>query len=171
MNFSESLEIYGTKEDFCTLINANPETEAALLLKINAHLSRLAITGCSKMYENLATLFDNRLQEPTFVNKGFIYNASDSLVTRLSQDGGYCAWLAVRLYADEANVRFEVEDNGLGIDEEVEELLFSERLQSTKRFPTPLLFVLGGSGAHLRSSKRKIDALQGRIGHINKGKD
>ena len=170
MNFSERVEISGTKEELCKFVSPVEGNDTALYL-INAHLSRLAITSCSRMYENLATLVNCRLEEPRFVNKGFMYNASDSVVTRLSREEEYRAWIAVRLYVDNARVHLEVEDNGTGIDEEIEELLFAERLRSTKRFPEPLPFVLGGSGAHLQSSKRKIDELQGRIGHINKGQN
>lgn len=171
MRFAESFGLKMSQEGLNSIVPGIYDSEIQRLAEINYILSRTAMLSCSRMYADLASLFNCRLNEPTFVNKGFIANAGDSLATRLQASPDYIAELAVRLTADASRVRLEVEDNGTGIDEAVEPLLFLERIKSYKRVPESERIWNGGAGGHLLSAKRKIDALGGKMWYLNKGQN
>jgi len=97
-----------------------------------------------------------------YIASGFIFNAIDSLTERWSDDLEFQAYLRISVDNDTA-LRVEVEDNGTGIKRGEE--LFIDRYGSKKDSSA----MHGHEGVHLYNSRVLIEALDGRIGFVNKG--
>ncbi|MBI2176327.1 ATP-binding protein [Candidatus Woesearchaeota archaeon] len=96
----------------------------------------------------------------------YVENAADSIKTRIEEDANFVGKLKLlaQLHAD--SVRLEVEDNGTGIDPEVEPLLFISRIESAK---FGKLNMHGGLGVSLYWLSNKLEKIGGRVGYVNKG--
>ncbi|MDP3640169.1 MAG: ATP-binding protein [Nanoarchaeota archaeon] len=173
MIIASALEIRATLNDLEEIIGRHhPEAKTKKLRRTNDLLFAIAYSHCERLYHMLESFLGRTVENfPAFVNGGFCANASDSLMLMFQRYPEHVAELAVRMKADETLVRLEVEDNGTGIDPAVEQYLFYEQIDSKKTRGKLKNVYHGGTGLHLYGSKRRIDKLSGRIGHINKGKN
>jgi len=117
-----------------------------------------------------AYLFLQRSHLLKYPDRGIISNASDSLVTRIDKDQQFQAEMKIRLACKEEIISFEVEDNGVGLRQDIESRLFSERF-TTKNITRLSKVYIGGAGEHMFYSKKGIEKLQGDMYFVNKGKN
>jgi len=171
--FAHSLEIRVTLEDLRqTVPRLAGETEAQRLLRMNSLLCTTADGACLRHYETLAILLNRALVfRPSYVDLGFCSNASDSIMTMLLRYADFVGDLSVRLEGNGETIRLAVEDNGTGIDPEIEPLLFASTFSSPKKQEALGEMYLGGRGIHLYEAKKRIEAVGGKIDYINKGKN
>ena len=175
LQFAESLEIRITQEELQAAVQwVPPDREVHIFREMNGVLCRMAIDGCDRLYETLASrlrldgLSVKYLLSPQFAHNGFCYNAGDSIIARCSLYPEHVAEVGIRLASDQTTVRLEVEDNGMGINPRVEKCLFARNIRSKKR--RKAIFI-GGRGTHMHDAKEEIDYRHGKIGYINKGKE
>ncbi|MBI1968363.1 hypothetical protein HYS49_00470 [Candidatus Woesearchaeota archaeon] len=173
MIFASALEMRATRKDLEDIVSRHhPEAKTKKLRRTNGLLFDLANSHCERLYDMLASFLGRKVENfPDYINWGFCANASDSLMLMFQRYPEHVAELAVRMTADKTAVKLEVEDNGTGIDPDVEQYLFYEQIDSKKARGELKDVYHGGAGLHLYDSKRSIDMLGGRIGHINKGKN
>jgi hypothetical protein len=107
----------------------------------------------------------------TYVGYGFIANAGDSIITRFSREfESYSCDLRASMFSDGQLLRFEVEDNGVGMDKETEARIFQQVASSKACAGNPLRGVLSGRcGHHMKDSKKIVEVFDGKIGFTNKG--
>jgi sensor histidine kinase regulating citrate/malate metabolism len=107
------------------------------------------------------------MQEVAHTNDGMIYNALDSITMKNLNSEGYKPKIKMRLCVDDKIFRFAIEDNGTGIDSEVEKQLFKQKISSEKKKHKHICS--GGLGKHMLDSRYDIKELGGDIGFYNKG--
>lgn len=102
-----------------------------------------------------------------YVSYGFIGNALDSMGLKRKKDELYVPKL--RLYVDQQEkLLFEVEDNGQGINKDIEPKIFNEIIDSTKRLDSDCI---GDVGDHMYKSRKIVEKTEGTINFFNKGKN
>lgn len=178
LQFNESLEIRMTPEELRTVVCQDPwllakleevtDTEEWRLKAMNEVLFTKAHNHCGDLHERLVSWLHCRYlhREPVYVYDGFCYNASDSIITMCQTYPHHIAELAVRLTSDRITMRLEVEDNGIGVDTDVERDLFTKHICSQKAGNE---IFNGGYGVHMHGARIRIENLDGNIGCINKG--
>jgi sensor histidine kinase regulating citrate/malate metabolism len=109
-----------------------------------------------------------RLVTNRLVNNVYCYvgNAIDSVFMR-SNNEYYKGKVKMNISADEHIFRFEVEDNGIGIDSDVENGLF--KIINSKKMGDGL--TIGGVGMCLYNTKISVNRLSGKCGYEDKGKN
>jgi len=97
-----------------------------------------------------------------------LFNATDAITDKFSQsEPDYEACVDLRVSFNEKRFWFEIEDNGIGIDPNVEPLLY-QRLSSLKKGRDELF---GGQGYSLTVVKSEILKMKGSFYHRNKGEN
>jgi signal transduction histidine kinase len=97
-----------------------------------------------------------------------ISNSVDSVVKRVIDDFDALICVRVKLGLVYNELIFEIEDNGVGIDENIEEDIFKNVVVSSKRNSS---IYQGGAGVGLIYVKRNIVDLGGDVYFRNKGKN
>jgi hypothetical protein len=97
----------------------------------------------------------------------YIENSIDSIVSCLDQDNDFVGSIDININANEYIFRFEIEDNGTGIDPEVKDLIFKQQIDSKKN----RRITFGGFGVATYTNKAEIDELDGKYGFNDKGKN
>jgi len=156
------------------------ETKGPLVDKLNAigeyHFIKESLEFRRDAYEALKAFhsekygydFDSLEGLAGFVDYGFIFNASDSLITRMSENLEFQGEMRIKLSCNNRIISFEVEDNGIGIESHIEPILFTRQI-TTKRNTT--IAYTGGGGVHLFASREIIQRLEGDIYFRNKGQN
>ena len=80
--------------------------------------------------------------------------------------GGMEVSVRIKYNPETGIYHFEVEDNGMGIDPQIEPLLFSSRVPSSKKTDDRML---GGFGGALSDAWKAIAFRGGQINYRNKG--
>ena len=177
-SFERKFIIEGTLEQLENRLELPYENNRHKLHLINRLLSETGIKASERFYDELkvygADHIDINLSVLKPLGWGYIANATDSIMLRFIEDPpGYSCRLEIRLRYDGEMIRLDVDDNGKGIDEDIEPVLFSGELWSTKRnLSDNLIGVLHGCGG--RSLKETYDSaieLGGSVGYQNKGVD
>lgn len=97
----------------------------------------------------------------------YIVNASDSLIKALlTKHETYQAELSINLSYTNGNLRVSIEDNGIGIEANIEEHLFNDQITTKKNAP---IAQYGGAGYGLLFIKKFQNQLNGKAGFTNKG--
>ena len=103
------------------------------------------------------------------IGRHFVANSTDSVIEKFAHvDDKFEAEFNFRMgYDDDTTLyHFEVEDNGMGIDPQIEPLLFSSRVPSSKKTDDRML---GGFGGALSDAWKAIAFRGGQINYRNKG--
>ena len=96
-----------------------------------------------------------------------ISNATDSVTEKFAQDENqYSADIKIRMSFDGDGFSLEVEDNGVGIAPNIEEVLYQGTLASPKRGHKQYH---GKDGNGLTIYKEELSEMNGSFYHINKG--
>jgi len=99
-------------------------------------------------------------------------NAIDSLLMKAYNDPEFVATLALRIAVSKQQVMVAIEDNGVGMEKNLEDLILTSSSYSTKRYS--LLYgsvITGGLGAGLKLARNYIEKQNGRLHFLNKGKN
>jgi signal transduction histidine kinase len=181
MKFERVYEISGTLDDFVSKLERPSEDQIKLLNEINLHITDKVYL---KKFDFNRELFDERfgpggwrrydasrgnLKRIAYVDGGLIGNAGDSLITRMAADEQFIAEMKIKLSYDGEVISFEIEDNGTGINPEVEPLIFSELIDSSKKDSKLRNAYIGKLGEHMLLAKERIKKCGGLIHFKNKG--
>lgn len=178
MDFEKHYLITGTLEGFIRKLNLETKEQIEKMKQINRNIITKAkmnkISGFLELktfvLENQEWQFwheqENELQ---YVENGFIGNASDSLITRIYETPQFIPEIKLSFTCNKGLFSFEVEDNGTGINQEVESSLFNYMIYSKKQGSELKKAYIGGEGIHMYASKIKITQQKGEIYFKNKG--
>jgi len=162
--------IHGTLEDFNggepVFYRGYPDIAGATKLLIDRLFERTNIFQ-KIIFENVGVQSYNTTVKD--IERHFTENASDSVIERsLLEDSNFEVELTLRVGYDVKTglYRFEVEDNGLGIDSKSEPRLFSRLRHSHKRGK---LYLSGDQGVGLSLAKGEVISKNGKVFHRNKG--
>ena len=99
---------------------------------------------------------------------GLVTNALDSIIVKANQDPDYTGTLEINVNSDFLETTIHIEDNGLGIDPEVEDKLFKEKVDSKKKNDDS---TYGKEGLHLIQIRDYTEELGGTYDFENHGKN
>ena len=103
-----------------------------------------------------------------FVDPSYMANAIDSMVLRDRLEPGFPGQIRIS-YSIDSDLRLEVEDNGMGVNPDLEELLHKVPILSAKSDVKTQGIIWGAKGSHLYRSAKIISGLGGNTGFKNKG--
>lgn len=175
MKFERICQVTGTLDDFIAKLDYNPDDLIERMKRVNLLLVGKAHASREKAYKKLQLSLLKEYGSTAYVEDarradlGFIDNAGDSLITRMWADQQVYAEMTLTLTCDGKVISFQIEDNGTGIDPEVESYIFSERIVSKKSDSKLEKAYIGGVGEHMLDSREDIERLGGDIYLRNKG--
>ena len=151
------------------LVETTVKDEKIRLLKANIALS----SWIRAVYESMiprvfpTSLSINEARTITEAGMFTICNATDSVIERYSTASpGYVAEIKIKLEFSSRILHYEIEDNGIGIKPEVEDLLFKELIDSPKSGKG---YFHGKMGIDLFKFRTIIEERGGEVYFRNKG--
>lgn len=121
------------------------------------------------MYSQKGVVYQNT-DKFKFVDKGLITNSGDGIISRLQQEPSLKPLITLTMACDGGCFYFEVDDNGVGIDPEVEPQIFDRIVSNKKRLPFNIGSPYsGGLGIHMLESQEIVESSGGSIHFENKG--
>ena len=177
-NFERNWKIEGNLEQLLSRLNLQSKNDTHKLTLINQLLVYTGYGISERFHEELKNYLQSKLKEElnlTLLHAltcAYLANAGDSIMLKFTESSSnYSCNLQIKLRCNKGLIRLEVDDNGKGIDKEIEPFLFSDAQKSTKRvLPENLMGILFGfDGYSLPQARHTTTRFNGRVGYQNKG--